>query len=490
MVTSRNPDASSSPSSADDEDPLSSVISSIANPAFGVAAPVSTRSTVRSVAPPPSSMRSAPASTRVIGGGARGYLTGKHPLFRHGPSKDGTLCCGFIGGPKGSRMRFCIKALAPDSKHCGDSKHGGKFAVTPESYYIRMENDTALCRPFVRLADLKDKAAMNLVNRSLPSKEWVEVIVNRFWIDNDLLPLPPRAADSITLGDEGSLASVKEEVADPDVISALGNISSSGEVFTFEQDADETKPSASMKLPDSVASVTDAWLSMEPTSHFPDSTPMMPEENWFPPFEDARRSILSLQHSVSRMLKKLPKAFDAIETTIEERLVSYEELQSSAVVPVQELCDKLSALQVAIFESADSLYASPSFDWTKYGSVLGAVEVLWDKVASVESHIDSSFGEHNSKDEMKRLAAKMAEGLSVIFKKSSERTEAVEQRVAVLEAGSKPGIESLDGSVSDSVDLIQDLMGKIIRPKSLLFPKLLLVIFLAGWMVLMFLSPT
>ena len=176
MVTTCHTDASSTPSSGG-SDPIADALAALGD--LGVTAPMSTRSaTARAspLAPPPASTRSALSAPRVGVGVPKGHLIGKQPLLRYGPSKDGLLCCGFIGGAKGSRLRFCAKELTGDAKHCGDSKHGKKFAITPEAYYVTMDKDSALCRPFLTMEDLKRTKELSIVGNQLPSREWVDLI--------------------------------------------------------------------------------------------------------------------------------------------------------------------------------------------------------------------------------------------------------------------------------------------------------------------------
>eukprot|EP00956_Cyclotella_meneghiniana_P030878 scaffold79209_cov36-Cyclotella_meneghiniana.AAC.1 len=55
-----------------------------------------------------------------------------------------------------------------------------------------MAKDTALCFPFLTLADLREFDRMDLTRDSHISRQWVE-IMNEFLVDNQLVLLSPQA---------------------------------------------------------------------------------------------------------------------------------------------------------------------------------------------------------------------------------------------------------------------------------------------------------
>jgi hypothetical protein len=472
MVASRNPDSSASPYSADpDVDPLDAVIGAITDPAFGVAVPPTTRSATAarssftpSALPPPST-RSLPLSASNMGGGARGHLSGKQPLFRYGASKDGTLCCGFIGGASGSRLRFCTKVLSPDSKHCGDGKHGsGKFDITPEAYYISMERDSALCRPFLRLADVQAFKEMAIVQQSLPSREWVSV-VNDFWVRHNLVPSAPRSTDSLTspldLEVKGEIAHDDEAVGDlfADNMSRLSHESREESAFKFpatEQDDEASKgPATSAASRSTVGSMMDPWFSMAPTNYFPDPPHYLPEEKLFPYCEDARRSIVSLQHSVSRMLGRLPKVFDELDTRLGDNFVSSVEFSREAIQPIQELDARLTEMQRSAFYQPSQELQSSGSVWSDHGSLASFSQFLADRITQLERNVESTSGSA-LKMEMNRLATKMAHGLKAVAVKAVEQTQALEQRLDGMSV-----THGDMGSENDAGGLFDELMGNV-----------------------------
>ena len=462
MVTSRTSDANASSPSSEDPDPLTAVIGDIADPAFGVAAPRSTRSasaprfSVSSSAPPPPSTRSVPLSASSMGGGARGYLSGKQPLFRYGASKEGTICCGFIGGASKSRLRFCVKELVPGSKHCGDVKHGsGKFDITSESYYVLMENDTALCRPYLRLADLQRFREMSITQQSMPSKDWVELI-NNFWIRHDLVPYAPRSTDSLTV-DEKSRGDANVQGEDPKLsydVSHLSQASLTGKAFPFHEEA---KPKDDSSYAGGV-SVANSWSGMEPVSYFSSETPYLPEENWFPAFEHSRLSINSLQHSVSRLLGRLPKAFDRLEKQIDDKLVSSLQFDQEALEPIAHLSSRVSELEESVFDLSPEFPHSANTEWMSYGSLAGFTQHLSQRIRQIDADLSAGSGAVLKAD-MSRLATQMAQGLKTVALKAVSQTQALEQRLDAMLATSSSGGQAV--STGDAADLFSELMGSV-----------------------------
>ena len=126
MTTSRNPLPSQSSSERDLLDPLNtldaSVVVLLLVLILGGSLPISSTAAI-----PPRSTRSLPvvSAADVLGGlSATGHTSGKNKLFPCGLTVDGIVCCGFIGGPSGSKQRFYTKTKEPGCDHCGVLDHG------------------------------------------------------------------------------------------------------------------------------------------------------------------------------------------------------------------------------------------------------------------------------------------------------------------------------------------------------------------------------
>jgi hypothetical protein len=170
MVTSRNPKIPASPAADAFDEVLSVIATASVTPSLPAAVSTTRPHSTRHAAshavppPPPSTARSAPASSSLqlvpssgkqTGECLIGYIAEKVSLFRYGGSKVGHICGGIIGGVRGNRLRFCLKAVFDESvPHCGDPKHAFKFCLEVNTYYVPMKDETAVCWPHVSLADL------------------------------------------------------------------------------------------------------------------------------------------------------------------------------------------------------------------------------------------------------------------------------------------------------------------------------------------------
>jgi hypothetical protein len=69
--------------------------------------------------------------------------------------------------------------LEPGRYRCDDSKHGnGKFEAVRDSYFIRMEKDSALCWPYVTWKDLDAWDELALLDEEHSSKEWLALLLD------------------------------------------------------------------------------------------------------------------------------------------------------------------------------------------------------------------------------------------------------------------------------------------------------------------------
>lgn len=428
MVTSRHDKDESSTPSSGGPDPITAAIASLGD--LGVTAPMSTRSaTARTstLAPPPASTRSASSLPRGGVGVPKGHLTGKQPLLRYGPSRDGSLCCGFIGGAKGSRLRFCAKELTEDAKHCGDSKHSKKFAITPEAYYVRMDNDSALCRPLLKLADLQRTKELSLVSTQLSSKDWVEVIKG-FHERHNIDVLPIHSSESVIGGDS--------QLDIDDDISRLGDGSTTGEVFNFfspkstleSSGAQETLAGASStKSVDSGGSLVSTWTSMKPKSYLSE-LPAFPEEKLAPFLDEAIQSIGAIQLTLERMLARLPKAFDAVETSVEEKLILGDAFAARALDPVKDLEASLVMLKEQIGVGRSKLSLADQEPWEDHGSFADYVYSLQEDLIRVSTTVEMANLE-TVPEKFMELAVKMADGLKAVAVHATQQVAALESKL-------------------------------------------------------------
>jgi hypothetical protein len=147
-------------------------------------------------------------------GGVHGHTKGKESLFRFGASKEGLICGGYVGGRGGAKKRFCTKAVVGDTDYCGDKSHGAKFPMLLESYYIRMEGETALCSPFLHMPDLIRLNSLSIVSQTHTSREWVEVIYD-FLLEHRLLELEDDSKPAAVMSTSESVSSVRQEIFFP-----------------------------------------------------------------------------------------------------------------------------------------------------------------------------------------------------------------------------------------------------------------------------------
>jgi hypothetical protein len=186
----------SSSSAASSLDPLGDLLAAtrLRGPPSGEA-PLSSRARssttvgAAAAAPPPTScsLPASSAGTKRLGG-VHGHTKGKDSLFCYGSSKDGLLCAGYVGGKGGARRRFCCKSLDIGAKHCGDKAHSAKFPLILESYYIKMEGETALCAPMLRMSDLIHFNSLSLASQSHTLREW-EISSTSSWVKTVLIPI-------------------------------------------------------------------------------------------------------------------------------------------------------------------------------------------------------------------------------------------------------------------------------------------------------------
>ena len=130
-------------------------------------------------------------------------------------------------------------------------------------------------------------------------------------------------------------------------MSQLDDGSTTGEgVFNFStpretQDADDFQETLSarqtVKSTGSVPSAFSTWSSMKPTSFISADFPSFPEEKLAPYLNEAIQTILSIQATLEKVLTLLPKAFDAVETVVEEKMVSADVFAAEAISPLKHL---------------------------------------------------------------------------------------------------------------------------------------------------------
>ena len=360
------------------------------------------------------STRSAPASggTNVLGGArVRGYLNGKVHLFRYGQSKVGTLCGGFVGGSQGTGLRFCCKELEAGKSRCGDSKHAAKYAMEPDSYYIPMENSTALTWPFLRLKDLLHHNAISIVSQAHTSREWIQV-VGDFIQDHDL---DAPVADA-AVGEGG----------DTDDISIMGVSVRSHQLSVRDSQASSI---ASIK-----AGSKSTWDALRPETLNEPSVPINPDAKWFQHYDFTYKAVRDLHSAFNRLVDELPQSFDALNVDIERQGgVSYETFSDEALQPIQILIDRVDELGSSAFGHQTDLYGHTS--WVGSGSLSGFLEELSTRLRDMESRlldITATF----VPSEINKMAVKAASTIREIGERAAQAREALEDRIAILEANS------------------------------------------------------
>lgn len=189
MVASRQ---SSSPAGSSAVDALDDLIAdlstatTLSSPSVGSVPPSSGPRPPRppAVVPPApmSSSTVAPLSATSSGSGGvsqvRGHTNGKELLLHVDGSMIGTMCCAFLGGPSGSRSRFCCKRVSPGlMQFCEITAHKTeKYRIKAGNYYIRMKDESALCEPFVTKEELTRFDSLHLARAQHDSREWIAII--------------------------------------------------------------------------------------------------------------------------------------------------------------------------------------------------------------------------------------------------------------------------------------------------------------------------
>lgn len=427
MGPSRYP--SSSTSSGGDGDPLGDLLTELTEDAPPAPPrPHSARASARpssssTPAQPPATSRSLPAAAvSGIAGGGHGMLHGKESLFRCGASKEGVLCAGLIGGPRGTR--FCCKDRLEEQNHCGVASHGRyKQNVVMEAYYIKAKDETALCFPFVSMADLVEADALALVRGKKTTHEW-HVALYDFLIEHKLVEdSKPEAMD------DGSLGSVHSDSSQPP----------QENVFFGKDDASDaaSKRSASglASVESRIALSRSAWRALRPSVvAAPQLTGDQDSQSWFKPFLAMSETVKSVAVSIEDMIELIPSALSALDNKMEEFFVSKAELEGIRV-PFRE--------SQAVLETATDLLwygttpqARNAFN-ERYGSVILAIRELSELIEELQhgrgQAIDEATGMAEMDAKVFYVAQKAAKACKAVSQHAAKARQTLDARIAALE---------------------------------------------------------
>ena len=415
------PSGSRPPSVTVPPDPFAAAAAALSTPVATHGVSTRSRALSGSGAPPPSSTQSAPLTGRAGGSGGvvryRGHLNGKVPLFRYGPSKEGTICGGYIGT---AGLRFCCKEVLVDVGHCGDQKHGrSKFNLTKETYYVQMEGETALCWPCVSMKDLMSHNALSMVNQSKTSRDWIDEL-NQFIHDHNIAP-PEAAAEG-----ENEAGATQDQVSDIDEVSLSGRSAA-------------TKSNAPSSLASFRAGSRSFWDRFRP-QEINENLPMAPDEKWFPHVELMHKTMLGLSHSVHNLMDQLPIAFDSVQGA-----VSYPTFSSEAVLPIQELSCKLDEVIENVFDDRHNMYDHSS--WLASGSLIGYTESISERLAAV----DDDFQERLESG-LTDMSTRAAAALRTVVERVNEANAGIIQRLSDLETSNTGGVRPTQATGGIAVD--------------------------------------
>ena len=327
-----------------------------------------------------------------------GHTNGKERLFRYGSTVD--LCGGFVGGPGGSRNRFCTKLRVDGRDDCGVEKHqGAKAELTVESYYIKMSRDSALVHPFVTLADLAAYNRMDITRESHTSRDWVEILYG-FLSDNDLVILTPLAATSADSAPEddplrGNMFFADED--NRDQISELKGPPDADDVSVAVQSQSER--SKHLKLS------REAWNIFRPSVIATELSALHESEPWFKHVSALQGTAASVVESVCDVIDLLPETLQGLDDKMTRAFVSKDQWNTEA----ERVESQVSTLESLVFGTA--MESTRSAFALRFGSVLESVTSLKDNVTAMKldvSDLQSKFGEMDIDGRLHALSRKAA----------------------------------------------------------------------------------
>jgi hypothetical protein len=372
-------------------------------------------------------------------------LDGKLKLYRFGVLKNVRVCCGFVGGSGGARLRFCCRVLEPGKYRCDDSKHGnGKFEPVRDSYFIRMENDSALCWPFVSWKDLDAWDELDLLDEEHSSKEWVALLL-------DLLKAHGLADP------QGNPVELKP----PAVTSSGGGLfDEDDEVSRLDDEMDTEQVEYPLKLSkrffadsDSVSATPSTyrrWNTLAPQVELASLENAPSDAAWYGPVSMLTTSLVSLKTSMLELLRTIPLALANLDKKMQDWTDS--EISSKAVVPLRKLNERVDGIDDVAFGDT----AGTSRLWLKEegDNLLEMVLKLQEKSDSLVKRMDTADSAPIPKNfalELKDLATKAASVVKAANSRAKTAEANLEGRIAALEAlsGAKPVASGAEVSAVD-----------------------------------------
>eukprot|EP00804_Cyclotella_cryptica_P022762 CCRYP_004989-RA/>CCRYP_004989-RA protein AED:0.81 eAED:0.69 QI:0/0/0/0.5/1/1/2/0/695 len=310
---------------------------------------------------------------------------------------------------------------------CGYDLHeGAKAELTLESYYIRMSRDSALCHPFVTMADLSEHNRIDLTRELHSSRGWVEIL-HSFLVDNGLVVLTLLAATSNasamqvdhfeSLQDDMFFAEAEDE---HDQISELNS----------SNEPSETEQLRSLRLEQLKLSRA-AWNAFKPTIvsfALPDLHELEP---WYKPMSALQGTALSLVDSVNDVIGLLPQTLQSLDVKMECTFVSKNEWNSEA----ERVETQVSALESLLFGTA--MESSRSAFALRFGSVLQSITHLKDNIAAMKLDVSARQANVQSIDIDARLHG-LAHKAAAMVRAASDHAYAhrieLEDRLSDLES--------------------------------------------------------
>ena len=213
--------------------------------------------------------------------------------------------------------------------HCGVKSHEqAKFTCTLESYYIRMAGDSALCYPFVALAELSSFNRMEITRESHASRDWVEILYEFLSANN-----------------------IGERDEDVKPLAVLGGGATGGgrhvDVFFSEDQDDQVSnlqdPAEQQSdAPESrLALSRSAWRSFRPLLVQTEIGARHESESWYKYVANLQETAASVVSSMSDVLEVIPESLHALDSKVEQFFVTKTQMEDDYLTPLMESQEQL-----------------------------------------------------------------------------------------------------------------------------------------------------